>query len=58
MEKQVKTPASRKKMPKPSLIWRFLSTIINDVSFIGGGAVFLFLLVLAILASECKNTIL
>lgn len=51
--RQVKTPARRKKMPEPNRIWRFLSILTGANSLAGGGgvggtAVFLFFIVLAI----------
>ena len=53
MEKHVKMPVSRKKMPKPSLIWRFLSALMGTISAAGGGdAVFLVLLVVAIVGDN------
>ena len=53
MEKEIKMPVRRKKMPNPSLIWRFFSALIGTTSAAGGGgAVFLVLLLVAIVGDN------
>ena len=53
MAKQIKIPVSRKNIPAPSRIWRLRSAL-NGATLLtgGGGVVFLFLVVVAILG-EC-----